>query len=512
MRYVLIVAASSVTAYAIGRSGFDTPVIFRSDEQGRQRLCQYFAERFDSVFSVVLDTRDEEHQREIIPSLRGREKARALKQIKTRASGGTVLNACSVTQLTTNGIKKLQVNLSGVAGGMDCAHWIELLRNNAVLVDCICPLSGLVMQVLHTSKESASLCVLRLHHDEYRILGFIKDAPVINRHLNTAASSAEELLNEIGKTREYLLHFESGDLNNGNGNNTETSDVPDQDFASAVLIGLMPSEVKQKLEANGLRVMSGNLLDKKIGKNKLSMSTAMEMIVTLMSDRKVRRATRYSGEYCGHFRARRLNHGLLAGVLCCLGISAAATASAVRISDSYSALLHTTDAQRQRLVAVSAAHRDSDSANTEVLRQSVRLALSIENTMNYSPMHFLSPFSVELSNYPEVNITSVEWNSPPPPELVVHGNSGDKESLTYGYEASVGGHLLFADGELSEAMGQFNSFVHQLQNSSRYQRVEVIEAPFGISDKARTISRSDQTGVATFRIALRVSGSDYEPE
>ena len=127
-------------------------------------------------------------------------------------------------------------------------------------------------------------------------------------------------------------------------------------------------------------------------------------------------------------------------------------------------------------------------------------------------MHFLSPFSVELSNYPEVNITSVQWNSPPPPVLAIQDNSSDKESLIYGYEASVGGHLQFADGELSEAVGQFNSFVYQLQNSSRYQQVEVIEAPFGISDKARTISRSDQTGVATCRITLRVSGGNNETE
>ena len=61
MRYVLFISADSVTSYAVGRSGFDAPVIFHHQPDSHTRFGEYLLERKDSTFSVVLDSQDEEH-------------------------------------------------------------------------------------------------------------------------------------------------------------------------------------------------------------------------------------------------------------------------------------------------------------------------------------------------------------------------------------------------------------------------------------------------------------------
>ena len=511
MRYILLISANSVTSYATGRSGFDNPVVFLNTDQGCQKLCQYFSERSHSVFSVVLDTRDEEHQSETIPFLRGRERTRALDQIMARSDDENLLSACSLNTITTNNIKKLRVTTSQVAGRSDCEHWIVLLHDNAVLIDCICPLSALALRILQKVRDPARLCVLRLRHSEYRILGFIGSSTVISRHLQTSESCTDELLAEIGKTREYLAHFEFGDNVKNQPDSTATAASGSGNSGDTLLIGLVPSDVKQGLEASGVRVIPEHRLIKLFNKNNINMLSAMEMIMSMMIDRKVRSSTRFNGNYDSHLWQRKVRHGLLAGVLCCFGISAVATAAAVKINQNYNVLQARSETQHDRLMAVSVAHQDLNSLQVDAFRQSVSMVRSIEQAMNYSPMHFLTPFAVDLSLYPEVNITSVQWASSIPAELTLPGEH-TANAVAPGYEANVGGHLRFANGELVDAVRHFNSFVHQLKKSSRYQAVEVIEAPLGVGGNATTVSRQERAGLATFLITLRVSGNEYGGE
>lgn len=526
MRYVLFVSAGSVTSYAHGRSGFDAPVIFHNNEDSRQQLCQYLLERIESVFSVVLDSQDEEHHTEIIPALRGRDKTRAVEQVVQRAAVSGSMYSCSVSHQSNTAtsaestgkaaIKKLRVTICHVGARTDCAHWLQLLDEHSVLVDSISSFSLLAQQVLQKFQVNASLCLLRLHQNEYRVLGFRSGSPVINRHLTSSELSAESLITELDKTRDYLTQLD--DRNTVAGlSGTENTSNREKVVEPALLIGLVPSDVKQALEIAGVQVISENRLYKHLKHKNPTASFAIEMMVGLMAERKVRATTSYRGDYRIHLKQRKTRHSLLAGAVCCAALSAFAATAAVKIDNGYSTLQTIVESRRDALRTI--VEQESgvvavDSEKVNALRQSIALARQIEAGMQFTPLHFLSPFAAELSLYPEVAITGVHWTAPVPAGLsiaTVNANAEPGADADFGsYDASVTGYLTFADGEITEAVRQFNSFVGRLQRSNRYQSVDIIEAPFGISDQATTTSQSGHAGKADFQIVLHVSGLRYE--
>ena len=58
MRYVLVVQGEKVSALAVGRSEYSVPVVFLNDQRGLQQFSVYLRERHDSLFSVVIDSKD----------------------------------------------------------------------------------------------------------------------------------------------------------------------------------------------------------------------------------------------------------------------------------------------------------------------------------------------------------------------------------------------------------------------------------------------------------------------
>lgn len=209
---------------------------------------------------------------------------------------------------------------------------------------------------------------------------------------------------------------------------------------------------------------------------------------------------------------------MLAGVVCCLGMSAFATTAAVKVDGRYSSLQTLVESQRETLRDLAVPNIESaveDLSRVDALRQSLRLAQQMESVMQVTPLHFLSPFAGDLSQYPEVSISGVQWSSPDvgglQPAVLQPGQvRAEGVEAVVGYDASVTGYLRFADGEITEAVERFNSFVRLLKRSERYHSVEVIEAPFGISDQSTTYNQASYDGTAVFHIAVQVSGEGYE--
>jgi hypothetical protein len=528
MRYVLFISADSVTSYAVGRSGFDAPVIFHHQPDSHTRFGEYLLERKDSTFSVVLDSQDEEHYSEMVPLLRGRDQARAVEQVVKRADARGPYLICvsrdfcqsetTGSNSDTTAVRKTLVTVPHIGAQNDCRHWFQMLDSHGTLIDAVCPLSLLAQQVLSKLQPDVSLCVLRLHQNEYRVIGFRAGLPVINRHLNHTDIGADSLLAELDKTRDYLRNYQIRDAAVSLPANSESRSSTDDTTEPAMLIGLVSSEIRQVLEAGGVQVLSEHRLYKLLPHRNPTASFAIEMMVALMVDRKVRSSTRYRGNYNSHLTRRKTRHSMLAGVVCCLGMSAFATTAAVKVDGRYSSLQTLVESQRETLRDLAVPNIESaveDLSRVDALRQSLRLAQQMESVMQVTPLHFLSPFAGDLSQYPEVSISGVQWSSPDvgglQPAVLQPGQvRAEGVEAVVGYDASVTGYLRFADGEITEAVERFNSFVRLLKRSERYHSVEVIEAPFGISDQSTTYNQASYDGTAVFHIAVQVSGEGYE--
>lgn len=509
MRYILLLQSDKVSVFAMGRARFGAAVVFNNNPSDHERFSQYLAERHTSLFSLVIDSKDEEHHLESIPVLKNRDRQRMLKKITNRHFPDNTLSTISFEKNQKTPDRVCPVTASGMPLNNDCQTWLELLDVNSVLLTNISSFS-LLGQAIHQLYDTRmSLCAIQIAQNEFRLLAYHNSRLIISRHLTIADNLADELTAQLHQTLNYLSQLPLASSNHSQGaDNGKTTQSSEQKIIEGVrIVGALPANSRAQLERSGATVVSCRAMSRLLGiKPEISVPFADGLFAALALNRKSKHASLSMGCYKNHYLARRLRHMLYAGSIACFGVTAVATAAAVHYDGTYSSLIATTVALRvesnipdpKNLVAFT----DTD-IPVDAIRDSMRIAAQLQANSQFTPLHFLSSLASDLTIYPELEVSAIHWSKIQSDysQVTSESKQADSSAGAY-YNATVTGYLQMKPSGRVQALSRFNSFVTTLTTAGRYISVTVVEAPFGISDGINSPDTALSSVRETFVIEL----------
>ena len=497
MRYVLLLQGDKVSAFANGRTGFNAAVVFHNNSDGHEKFSRYLQERHDSLFSIVIDSQDEEHHQDSMPVLKGRDRKRYLRKISLRHFPNTPLTAASTDEKSKTGSKMCGVTASGLPESSDCEVWLDLLSKNAVLMTSISSLSLLGVAIHRLSNHRLSLSAVQVGQNDFRLIAYNDGRLIICRHLTISDSADEELINHLQQTQVYLEQLSIP----GSDTSTIGSHTHNRLFSDNVrIIGALPAECRAKLEQAGITVFGCRKVSRMLGIKSDMTAPFADMLFAAIAVKTNPKPGRLAmGAYKNNYLSRRLRHVLWAIGIACCGVTAAATSAAIQHVGTYESLISTTGKMNSELVAsgvVSETHLSSESP-IDAIRDSMRVADQIRARTQLSPLHFLSSLASDLTVYPEIEVSSINWSHGGDEELLqrnsvdAEGRSGDLDSGTVGfYNATISGYLEIRPSERVTVLGRFKGFVSALSATGQYESVTVVEAPYNVSG-GRTLGTTE---------------------
>lgn len=486
MRYVLLLQGNCASAFAVGRSEFGVPVVFENNAVDRGRFEQYLQERLGALFTVIIDSGDEEHHLESMPKLRRSERHRLMMKLRDRYFSAESLSVVALFEGKIPAGSSVPVTISGIAPGSDCDLWLQIFIKTQTLINAIysLPLLGVELHKAHGGE--ATICAVQLGQSDFRLMAYKNSRLLISRHLSVAENVVDELMEQLRQTQSYIDRLpEPGDqVIESNTRNSVAQQV--------WVVGALSASAKSKLASNGIKVTSCRSIAGVLGlKHKIS-SPFGDVLFASLALQARRQMSGYSlGIYRNSMVNRRVRHMLLAGCLCCVGLTAAAAAAAVRVNQNYSALTIAADrfaANTDRVIQKALIAGNDMNYPVEAIRQSMNLARNLDTRMQFTPRHFLQAFATDLTAYPELEVTAIQWSRSANDadgslldSLAADASSVDFNQAIY-YFATVSGYIRTHDTERMQALARFNRFVSVLTETGRYSSVTVIEAPFGIGD------------------------------
>lgn len=486
MRYLLFISENFLLAHATGRSGFSNGVVFKNNQRGRALFARYLDERTGSIFYGVLDSTEEEHFQEQLPRLRARDTRRAVNNIvDTRCEGAALWRHCIQSASAHSGDGP-RLAITTVSDESDCSDWLSLLRKKNTLISELCLLSELCMEILPSNEAVVSILVLKIGHGDYRIIGFRDGYPVITRKLEESSVSMQVLVDEINKTVIFL-----------NGSVVETDKQ-----VSVIYLGDTTATQREELQRTGVVVRTASEVESQRSKKHIDRQSVIELLLQLMLSKRVRREHRLAGDYRSAFDCRRLNHSFIAGILCCVAVTAASGIAGARMIDSLDELSDAIDDRSakldERMTNIrSATYSDSE---VEAMRRTIQIGNRVNQLMDYTPMRLLVPLATELSRFPVVQIMSVDW-------LVRNPLMDLNETDAAEYEALVSGFIQISDSEAGEAARSFNGFVTGLEESEQIHSVEVKLSPLDTGNIGSAFLSANSGTPMRFAINLGVRES-----
>lgn len=497
MRYVLLLQGEKASAFAMGRAEFGAAVVFNNDSSGHVKFSQYLAERHNSLFSVVLDSKDEEHHLDSIPLLKRGDRRRILEKISARHFPDGTLSTIRVEHNQRQTSNTCPVTVSGMPFKNDCQVWLKLLDTSSTLMTDISSLSLLGLAIHRVSGSPMSLIAIQVAQNDFRLMAYHHTRLIISRHLTVTDNLAVELTDQLRQTQDYIqrlpmvteMHIRSAEPQDSQQESAQ------QIIDGVQVIGAVTADSRAELERTGVTVISCRAMSRLLGiKPEVSVPFADMLFAALALNRKSKRARFSMAGYKNHFLARRLRHMLYAGSIACLGMTAAATAAAVHYNGTYTSLIAATTVLSEESGmserVKSAAHSGTD-IPIDAIRDSMRIAEQLNAQTQFTPLHFLASLATDLTVYPELEVTAIQWSQSQDNynqtgskmnQYTAVGNSG-----AY-YNATVTGFLQIQPLKRVEALGRFNSFVAALTATGQYVSVIVVDAPFNAADG------SNQTG------------------
>ncbi|MEM7258016.1 MAG: hypothetical protein AAF404_11575 [Pseudomonadota bacterium] len=482
MRYVLFISEDFVLVKAQGARGSNGGVLFKNTTTDRERFTQYLIERQAAVFCGVVDTADIEFQSETLPKLRRRDASRAVRSFVSRKCDEKGLWYRAFQDSSRNSTEGIQIRLSTLGSLCCCAHWLEILQANAVLISELCLLAELCAQIMSDNKLSAPVLVVPVSAHSCRIIGFDQNQPVISRKQVMAVSPFEDLIDQIDKTHQFV-----------NRNSARKADSP-----VALYLGEVNDDQRHGLSEKGIEVRPPN--EFLPGKKSLSVQSVdcVELLMRLMKKRAVRQRYQLTGHYQQAFSERRARHGYLAGILCCVAFGSAGAFAGSVITQNLQQLtteVHLTNNNLDNRLAVFQTGVDTEAGQIDGLRYAVQVGRRMDQLAGNAPMKLLQPLAVQLAHFPTVHITTVDWWL----DAVVDIERPDSPVE---YQAKVTGYVDHTDFGIADTSRRFNEFVSRLAGDSQIDFVDVRESPTGFTGNSRPIRPGDLPDSMKFTISL----------
>lgn len=518
MRYVLVVQSEKVSAFAVGRSEFSRPVLFLNGQLGQQQLSEYLRERRDSLFTIVLDSKDEEHHQELIPVLKRGDQKKVLNRLQKQYFPSRVLCAVSVQNRKLVAGQKVSVTISGISDQNDCAHWLALFKNESTLVTEIYSLSLLGASLPAVSSTGVSLCAVQLGSNEFRLLAYESARLLISRHVTLAGDLVSELNMQLSQTLRYI---ESISIPGESRLDAESERVDPDDTshgdqqANVSVIGHLPEEAGSVLVGANINVYRWDCAVHQASvKFSGTLSGSADFFAMLCLRKQSRKALLKSGHYGFHHVSRRVKHLLLAGSVCCLGVTIASAAATTHYSQTYESLAEFTQFLKSdslKPLPYSFSVEESEYP-IDAVRDSLRLSKQLDAEALFTPLHFLTALATDLTVYPELQVTSIKWERKAMAESADMQRSAHLEmsspplfsGLETGgnYTAIIEGYVRGGEAKTLSFSGRFNSFIAALKATNRYSSVTVMDSPFALSRESFVSDRTMPDGKPRFLIEL----------
>lgn len=508
MRYVLLLQADKASAFAFGRAEFGAAVIFNNDAAGQENFTRYLQERQHSLFSIVLDSKDEEHHLDAIPQLSGADHRRLLKKVSARHFPGNLLSSIAVDKKKHSVDNVCSVTVSGLPPNHDCEAWLKLLKRASALMVGISSLSLLGLAIHKVSGHHTSLCVLQVAYNDFRMMAYHNSRLIICRHVTVAEDSGAELIEQLRQTQLYLdrmpLALEANNKAEAASNISQPDDA--RLFDDVQVVGTLSAAGRAALERVGASVIGCGAMSRMLGiKPEISAPFAGLLFAALALNKQSKQARLSMGSYKNSFLARRLRHALYGGSIACLGVTAAATGAAVHYNESYSLLI----SSAQTLSAAIPVHDEQRSVAyleldtpIDAIRDSMRIAHHINARSQITPLHFLSSLAAGLTDYTELEVTSIQWSGTPADYSHVLLDIEEKGGSMNHYSATVTGNLQMLPSDRGRSVGRFNSFITALKATRQYLSIHVVDDPFSSGGRLG-LSGSDHVMVGS-QPALKV--------
>ena len=499
MRYVLIVQSEKVSAFAVGCSKYSRPVVFLNGQQGQQQFAEYLEERGDSLFTIVLDSKDEEHHQEQVPVLKRTDEKKVLSRLLRQYFPSRAL--CTVTvqrRKQSYGLKRA-VTITGVGDKNDCDHWLALLKTQSTLVTEIYSLSLLGASMPVNSPAGVSLCAVQTESNEFRLLAFEDNRLLISRHIKLTGDLAAELNAQLLQTIRYI-ETNNVSVEDKSATGPEAADPNDQsiirDKVNVSVVGDLPTDVSSLLAKENIEVFRWGQLAQQAGTNIYSESGGAAGFFSMLTSKKQSRGALLSkGSFGIPMLSRRVKHLLVAGSLCCLGVTMAAAATTAHYSQTYESLTefaHFLRTDSLQPLPHNFSNNDSEYP-IDAVRDALRVSQQLQSNGQHTPIFFMAELATDLTLYPEIQVTAIKWgrtgpqNSPERLRAIALEATSLQQTITEvsgeGYTAMVEGYLRKGEADSVSASGRFNSFVAALKAANRYSSVKVIESPFAMSSE-----------------------------
>ncbi len=509
MRYVLVVQGEKVSALAVGRSEYSVPVVFLNDQRGLQQFSVYLRERHDSLFSVVIDSKDEEHHQAKLPALNRRDQRRMLNRLQRQYFPSNALCAVTVPRRKSTAGGKAGATISGIGDQNDCDHWLGLLKAESTLIAEIYSLSLLGALLPVVSSTGISLCAVQLGSNDFRLMAYEGARLLISRHITLTGDLSLELATQLSQTLTYIesMAIPAQDNNSQVAVPGNPSGIGRQ--ANVSVIGDLPPEVCSALASDNIKFYRWDKLVQLAG-NELSgtLTGAVALFAALSVKKQSRDALLISGHYGCSYLSRRLRHLLIAGSLSCLGVTMAAAATTVHYSQTYESLAEFAQYLQVDFIAPLPTSFSIAGAEypVEAVRDSLRLSRQLEASAQSTPLHFLRAVAADLTVYPELQVTSIKWgraDTTMPAGLEISGFSEINGQLSgESYTATIEGYVRGGETNTISSSGRFNSFIAALKAANRYTSVTVLENPFAISRNSFDAERHSPGERLRFSIEL----------
>lgn len=496
MRYVLLLQGEKVSAFAVGRGVLGAPVVFENSPQDRGKFTLYLRERYGALFTVVLDSKDEEHHVDSIPNLKRGDRTRMLLKLQQRYFSGDSLSAVTMSDISRTAGKTLPVTVSGLSEGSDCDCWLGVLRETSTLIASMYSLPLLGLAIHNARGSSSSLCAVQVGQGDFRLLAYKNGRLLISRYLVVSEQTSEPLLEQLQNTQNYLDRLQDESSTEGSVESRQSPTKLTQTnwgVDSIWVIGAFSAKNKATLEDHGIRVSSCRNLPK-ILKLKFQLESPFgDTVFAALALSGNNRPARFSmGSYRHSIQVRRVRHLLFAGFMCCFGITAVAAAAAAHINQTYSSLATTASTLGSSSRNIASVPSVQSEMPVDAIRESLNLSRYLSARTHFTPRHFLYAFAADLTVYPELEVTGINWSRVDRElsDSLIEPMVDSRRIVVNGsdvlYNARVTGYIQTKGAERVAALSRFNSFISTLTDAGRYSSVKVVEAPFGIGDDALT--------------------------
>lgn len=529
MRYLLLLQNNKASAYAVGRQGSGSMVEFENTDDGREKFSVYLHERVCSVFSVLLDFAEEEHHRSSIPFVRGRDRQDILKRLEKRQFPGATLSCAIVDEQASTKSGQLTVGVTGVTANVDCDHWLRLLRETRTIVAGMSSVSLIGSAILSAlakagviSPKKQPCCVFilaQLSDGDFRLSAYLGEALLISRKLTIRSNMVKTISDEVVQTQSFVDRL------------PELAGVSER---IALIIGSFSREQIEELNLllpGEVLVTSPTTLGARLNlKAGYASPYADALFAQLQLCKRGRQVDLSDGIHRRYYWRRRVTHSLYAICISMVGGAAVTVAATAQFNAEYQTLVsHTQHQSRQAdtaaesLARVVAKKHDSE-FSIDAIRDSVRVARSLELRAQTTPFQYLTVLAGEITSFPGVQITDINWttadaalNSAALYKLTRMEGESSSSAITAnsenvnGVNATIMGYVDTDKAEINSALSAFRAFVAALRNSQLQNVVTVLEAPFGISDDSITSGGDFRDGVNRGSFLLEVVARDVLP-